>query len=70
MSTKEKGNDRSQSSKVGKSESNKIMDKIDHDNSKSVSDSQKRDLKDKQNKGNGKEKVDRKTVLSNLNKDK
>lgn len=35
--------------------------------SKNSSESEISNLKDKQKKGNGKEKVDRKTVLSNLN---
>lgn len=62
MSTKESINkeaqhDTKQNSKVGNTLTNKY-----------TTGSQKLNLKDKQNKGNGKEKVDRKTVLSDLNK--
>lgn len=56
---KESKNDRSQNSKVGNTITNKH-----------TSESQKRDLKEEQNKGNRKEKVDRKTVLSDLNEKK
>lgn len=54
---KEAQNDTKQNSKVGNTLTKKY-----------TTGSQKLNLKDEQNKGNGKEKVDRKTVLSDLNK--